>query len=134
MPCKFDSCQGHHTMKKFLYILLFLPIVANAATESELADLYCKDVGGIREVVLQDKTRVDCLTDRLAIEVDWANKWYEGIGQSLHYAMHTGRLPAVVLLTKSFSDTRYVQRARMVIDHYGLPIKLFVYSEGIKLE
>ncbi len=122
-------------MYKLLVGFLALALSANAmSSEKELAKKYCDSIGGDAEVVLQDRTRVDCLTDRLAIEVDWANKWYEAIGQSLHYAMHTGRVAGVVLLTEEFSDTRYVQRARMLIEHYNLPIKLFVYNDKIKLE
>jgi hypothetical protein len=42
--------------------------------------------------------RIDCLSDEFAIEVDWAPKWAEAVGQSLYYAQATGRKPAIILL------------------------------------
>lgn len=40
----------------------------------------CQELGGEMEYLLFDKTRVDCLTDEYAIEVDFAKKWAEAIG------------------------------------------------------
>ncbi|MDQ7083821.1 MAG: hypothetical protein Q9M36_02335 [Sulfurovum sp.] len=36
--------------------------------------LLCNELDGIIEKVLKDKTRVDCLTSRYAIEVDFSKK------------------------------------------------------------
>ena len=44
--------------------------------------------------------RVDVLTADFAIEVDWFKKFHEGIGQALHYAMESGKQPAVALIVK----------------------------------
>ena len=55
----------------------------------------CNKLGGIIEYRLKDRTRVDCLTDDYAIEVDFAKKWAESVGQSLFYAQMTKRDPAV---------------------------------------
>lgn len=52
----------------------------------------------MEEYELSDKTRVDCLTDKYAIEYDFANKKYEAVGQALHYAVMTGKQPKVVLI------------------------------------
>ena len=42
---------------------------------------FCNKLNGRIEYRLEDTTRVDCLTDDYAIEVDWAKKWAEeGIG------------------------------------------------------
>ena len=41
---------------------------------------------------------IDCFNDKFAIEVDWANKWAEAVGQSLYYADATDRKPAIILL------------------------------------
>ena len=35
--------------------------------------------------------RIDVLTDRYAIEVDFPHKWHEGLGQALHYSNATGK-------------------------------------------
>ena len=51
----------------------------------------CNNLNWQMEYVLKDRTRVDCLTDKYAIEVDFAKKWAESIGQSLYYAEITGK-------------------------------------------
>jgi hypothetical protein len=71
---------------------------ANAATESEFRSRFC--AGMPQERVLPNGTRVDCITDHLAIEVDWTHKWAEAIGQSLLYAAATEKLPAIILVCK----------------------------------
>ena len=35
--------------------------------------------------------RIDVLTDRYAIEVEFPHKWHEGLGQALHYANASGK-------------------------------------------
>ena len=42
--------------------------------------------------------RIDCFNDKFAIEVDWAKKWAEAVGQSLYYARATNRKPGIILL------------------------------------
>jgi len=72
------------------------------------------------EVRLADGCRVDLLSDTEAIEVDFAAKWAEAIGQSLYYAIETGRQPAIVLLTRRDRDERFVERCRKVCAVYGI--------------
>jgi hypothetical protein len=63
------------------------------------------------EYRLADNTRVDILTDDLAIEVDFAKKWYEAIGQAVHYSRHTNKKPAILLIVKDTLDEKYVKAA-----------------------
>lgn len=42
--------------------------------ESSYQHAHCSACNGIEEYELSDKTRVDCLTDKYAIEYDFANK------------------------------------------------------------
>jgi hypothetical protein len=81
----------------------------------------CDELGGAVEVFLPDKTRVDCLTDEYAIEVDWAKKWAEGIGQSLYYAEMTDKKPAIGLIVGE-KDKRYLRRINKVANKYGITI------------
>ncbi|MCM1294481.1 MAG: hypothetical protein NC311_02895 [Muribaculaceae bacterium] len=76
------------------------------------------------EVRLLDGTRVDCLTDMYAIEFDFASKWAEALGQSLHYARMTGRKPAIFLIIERDSDMRYVGRLRPLCEKYGVWLTL----------
>ena len=50
-------------------------------SESFYQELYAKKLGGRTEVTMPDGTRCDILTDTHAIEVDFAVKWAETIGQ-----------------------------------------------------
>lgn len=81
----------------------------------------CNEFGGDMEHVLFDKTRVDCLTKEYAIEVDFAKKWAEGIGQSLYYAEVTGKKPAIGVISGD-GDEKYLDRIRRVGDKFGIKI------------
>jgi len=86
----------------------------NLYKESEYQRLWCSRAGGRAEYVLPDRTRVDCLTDEYAVEVDFAPKWAEAIGQALYYASVTGKTPAVLLIIESPTDARYLLRLERV--------------------
>lgn len=79
--------------------------------EKDYVNQYCE---GIKEYMLPDRTRVDCLTDEYAIEFDYAKKWAESIGQSLYYAKKTGKKPAVAIITSKPEDIKYIQRIKEV--------------------
>ncbi len=87
--------------------------------ERAYQEKYCP---GSLEVKLADRTRVDCLTDEYAIEFDFAPKWAEAIGQSLHYAYMTGRHPAIYIIMESRHDKRYIASLAPLCD--VLKIKL----------
>ena len=97
----------------------------NLSKEADYVNALCR---GQIEYRLSDRTRVDCLTETDAAEYDFARKWAESIGQSLHYAKMTGRKAKIVLIKKKTSDERYVQRAQGVIERYHLPIMLQTVS------
>lgn len=86
--------------------------------EKDYVDKYCD---GIKEYVLPDKTRVDCLTNEYAIEFDYAKKWAESVGQSLYYAEKTGKKPAVAIILSKETDKKYVKR----INDIDRNIKIF---------
>jgi hypothetical protein len=95
--------------------------------ESYYQQQLCERLGGETEYVLKDRTRVDCLSDTYAIEVDFARKWAEGIGQSLYYAQMTGRHPAVGLIVNGKKDARYLKRLEVTAEEYG--IKIFIIEK-----
>jgi len=59
------------------------------------------------EVRLWDGSRVDLMGDNIVIEVDWARKWAEGVGQATWYSIITGKTGVVVLLVKDWSRERH---------------------------
>lgn len=97
---------------------------ARPGTEVWWCERLAQKYGAEVEVRLPDESRVDLLTPEYAIEVDWANKWAEGIGQALYYGLVTERKPAVLLLTRDRDDKLYVVRCQVVCAKYG--IKLLV--------
>ena len=81
------------------------------------------------EQSLLDRTRVDCLTDEYAIEVDFAKKWAESVGQSLYYAEMTEKKPGVGFIVRdSKQDKRHLKRLNVLADKYG--IKIFIIKKG----
>lgn len=86
----------------------------------------CKKLNGKIEYVLPNKTRVDCLTNKYAIEVDWAKKWAESIGQSLYYSNMTSKKPAIGLIIDK-DEQRYLKRLKLAIK--GLNIKIIILEK-----
>ena len=77
-------------------LLLALPLSAKEKhPERWYQEKYCT---GIIEYVLPDRTRIDCLTERYAIEFDFGPNWAECIGQAQFYARAKGRLAGCVLI------------------------------------
>lgn len=118
-------------IKKILLTLLILvsghvALAEHLHPEKYYQTLWCNSNGGTMEYALQDKTRVDCLTNDYAVEFDFAKKWAESIGQSLYYGEMTGRQPAIGLIIENSRDNRYYYRILPLCNRYG--IKLFRVS------
>ena len=107
-----------------LLFLLILSLQAkNLHKEKVYQEHFCKEFGGITEYRLKDKTRVDCLIDTHAIEVDFAKKWAESIGQSLYYASKTSRKAAVLLIMENKErDQKYLNRLENVSRTHNIDI------------
>jgi len=74
------------------------------------------------EFVLRDGTRVDCLTKNYAVEFDFAEKWAEAVGQSLHYARLTGEDPAIVLIIEKESDWKHYWQLKKAVRKHGIKL------------
>ena len=107
----------------FLLLLLFLGCshTPKKYNEKYYQTLICEQLDGKMEYVLKDRTRVDCLSDEYAMEVDFAKKWAESIGQSLFYAEMTGKKPAIGLIVGK-KDARYVKRIKRVTNKFNIKI------------
>lgn len=120
-----------------LFAALALPAHA-ANTESEYRDLLCGGEGWQMEVTFKNGTRADCMTDRLAIEIDFAQKWAEAIGQSLNYAAVTGKQPAVILICKRGTEAKCLNWSLLLAEtaeYWKLPITVWQCgAEVTKLE
>ena len=127
-------------MSRFMFPLLyvavcvFIYVASNAIsyakslhTERYYQEQHC---AGVTEYRLPDRTRVDCLLEDYAVEYDFANKWAEAIGQSLHYARLTHRKAGIVLIMESSKDAKYYRRLMDNIAFYDLPITVWQYGRG----
>jgi hypothetical protein len=111
---------------KNILLLIVLILVAGCAHkplhEKDYQHWWCERHGGEREYRLPDNTRIDCLTREYAVEVEYAAKWAESIGQSLYYAYSTGRKPAVLLIVQETEDERFLKRLRVVAKEQGIKV------------
>lgn len=113
-------------VKLFALLLCFVSL-ANAKRlqpERYYQELYANQVGGQVEVTAPDDSRCDILTEDLAIEADFADKWAEAIGQSLSYGFQFNRKPAILLIMEKKEDARHYIRLGSLIRHYTLEIEL----------
>ena len=92
--------------------------------EKDYQNYFAKKIGGEIEVTAGDRTRCDILTKTHAIEVDFADKWGEAIGQSLNYGFQFNRKAGIVLILESENDYRHFLRINSIIEHYNLPINI----------
>ena len=110
----------------FLLLLLILTLLSGCAHrqfhEKDYQRWWCAKHDGELEHRLPDGTRVDCLTREYAVEVEYAPKWAESIGQALYYAKSSGRKPAVLVIVRDKGDERFLKRLRSVAREQGIKI------------
>ena len=113
--------------KYFLTIFLALILIGGDGWGGEkiISKKWCKENGGRAEVVFDDRTRCDCVTGKYAIEFEYAKKWYQAVGQSLHYAIKSGKAPGIILILKNNGDLEYLRSLEATVSYYKLPIKIW---------
>ena len=116
-------------MTNWIFTILFLLIWSYGAYGSERLHKervyqleWCAEQGGVTEYVLPDRTRVDCLTDTHAIEIDFADQWYCAVGQALHYARMAEREPGIALILEHPEDEKYLERLRPIAAEAGIRV------------
>ncbi|MBI9113267.1 hypothetical protein [Maridesulfovibrio ferrireducens] len=103
------------------FIIIYPAHAKNLHKESWYQERWCKGKD-VKEHQLPDRTRVDCLTDSHAIELDFGRKWAESVGQALYYSLQTGKKAGIGLILEKPSDRKYWIRLNSVIEYYKLPI------------
>lgn len=113
-------------MKNLLILFLFfaaLPVFsAREYPEAYYQKQWCERWNGKQEFLLKDSCRVDCLTKNYAVEFDFAPKWAEAVGQSLHYSIRTGKKPAIILILESKKDWIYYNRLKKICNAHGITL------------
>jgi hypothetical protein len=121
-------------MKFYLSIFCLLPFFSllGISCERHYQKIFAEENKGLIEVPMSDGTRYDVLTEKHAIEVDFALKWAEAIGQSLNYARLTGKKAGIVLLIKQNKEEKHLKRLDQIIQLYDLPIDVFPTFIGLR--
>lgn len=93
-------------------IICTMPVQAkHLYLEKDYQCHWCNAKGGQLEYVLPDNARIDCLLPDKAVEVDFAAKWAECIGQALYYGNMTNKIPACLLIMENGAkDNKYLYR------------------------
>ena len=117
-------------MIKIFILLVFITssLAKNKNTERHYQKIVAKELKGIIEHTLPDRTRVDIFTEDVAYEVDFAYKWAEGIGQALHYSTITGRDAGLVLIIETEAHEKFVKRVLHIMKQKSLRLILYVYD------
>jgi len=118
-------------MKKILIIIALL--LASLTSYSQQLERYYRNGFAIRmkgeqEVRLPNRRSVDVVTDTFAIEVEFANKWTQSIGQSLDYAKSLNKKAGILLIIDGMKTDKYVTELMDFIVFYHLPIKVWVMN------
>ena len=110
----------------FLIVLMIhAPLLASKYNEKYYQKKWCDAQKGEMEVVMGDKTRCDCVTKTHAVEIEFASKWAESVGQSLNYASYTGKIAGIAIIYRNEKELQKVGSVQRLIIIYDLPINLW---------
>ena len=111
-------------MRAIILIIALLSLDVQAVSfqrESFYSNKICAEYGGKPTRTAQG-LYVDCLTDLLAMEFDWAKrpKNYECIGQAITYAVQTDKLAACVLLARNKKELDFANEQLKYMNRAGV--------------
>lgn len=119
-------------MRYLLYGWAFFFVLSLSAQplESDYRDALSHYLNGEIEVPVTDG-KVDIVTQQYAIEVEFANKWKESIGQAIWYGLQTNREPAIILIRRASDRHNYPVELESALRHAGLNdrIRVWVYPQ-----
>lgn len=125
-------------MQRIIFILTILLLSANWVqakhlhTEKEYQTYWCNAHHGQMEVVYKTKngvSRVDCLTDKYAVEVDFASKQHQCHGQAMEYSALTGKYAMCLLIVETPKDIKYVNKLRSTRDKKKIPLRVWTITK-----
>jgi hypothetical protein len=120
-------------MKQLLFALAFFGLYVSLAAQPHEKDyqlLIQQYMGGQMEVSVQSG-RVDLLTEEYAIEIEFANKWKQSIGQALWYGLQTNKTPGIILIKRDGqADNKYVIQLGSALSYAGISnMKVWVWPD-----
>lgn len=96
-----DAVASTHEVSRVELATYIAPIIGLHLSPQEKETVWsaalAQKLGGSTEFPVQNG-RVDVLTEQYAIEVERLEKWHEGIGQSSHYGLETGKVPCLAII------------------------------------
>lgn len=83
------------------------------------------------EVRVGNFGRVDCISETHAIEVEWADKFKEGVGQALTYSTSTSLIPGLMLICRrdEASCLNHSLAAQETFSAFGIEATVWECSE-----
>jgi len=85
-------------------------------------------VSGV-EVRLFNNRRVDLIWKGYAIEADWSDKIFEGVGQSLYYAAVTHKKPGLLILVRDKQAALVrIEQALLIARRNNPEIRVWAYD------
>lgn len=120
-------------MKKILLLITLILFSVSVFSQIKQREKYYQNkfaevIKGETEVVLEDRTRVDIVTKTHVIEVDFAEKWAESIGQSLHYEGMLGKQAGILLVIEGRKDERFLKRLMGVAAKHGIDVWIWDWT------
>lgn len=88
----------------------------------------CRSLNGLTQVKLGAYGRADCVTEKFAIETEFADLWKEGRSQVMRYAHATGKAPLLALIVEDEKDLAIASVAKSQIGD-GIQVKIFKTEE-----
>lgn len=76
--------------------------------------------------------RIDIALAWHAVEIDWAYKWAEGVGQALFYGLRTGTKAVVLLLIDTPAGRRHADNARLVAKNNTPPLAVWTFDTNTR--
>ena len=108
------------TAKTYVYTFKLSP----NDKESAWSDALAIELNGKREKSIK-AGRIDVVTDDMAIEVERASKWHEGIGQALHYGLYENKMPALAIILPA-NNNQTMEVITRVCERYGINLILLM--------
>lgn len=114
-------------MKYLVFLMLVLPMPCFATSYQPLGEyraMWCSKNGGKVEYVNGDDTgNFVCIKDQYAINIEYAGKWREAVGQALYYSIITGKKPGIALIVSdSTDDISYLKNLNLVARKYNIRV------------
>lgn len=108
-----------------LALVLSMVLGAHINAEASYRDVWCM---GKTEMTLPNGNRADCITTNYAVEVEFAKKYHQGVGQALDYAQQTSKQPAILLIIETPKDWHYYNKLKPLAEEYN--IRLWYIAPG----